>query len=58
MDYNVNEIKVDDLQEITVKIRDRLVSLANQIFSFIEVNGDFIKPEAMSLLEQLNRTLK
>ena len=57
-DYNVNEIKVDDLQEITVKIRDRLVNLANNIFSFIEANGEFIKPEAMSLLEQINRTLK
>lgn len=57
-DYNVNEIKVDDLQEITVKIRDKLVTLANQIFSFIEMNSDFIKPEALSLLEQLNRTLK
>lgn len=34
------------------------MNLANHIFSFIEANGEFIKPEAMSLLEQINQTLK
>ena len=37
-DYAVTELNGDAIQEITVKIRNRILNMANQIYAFIEVH--------------------
>jgi hypothetical protein len=41
--YDVKDLNNDDLQDVTVKIRDRLLAIANQLFVFIESHEGFIK---------------
>lgn len=46
-DYQINDIVDENLQEVTVAIRDRLLNIANGIFGFVEQHGDYIRPMTM-----------
>lgn len=46
-DYNIKDIKDENLQEVTVAIRDRLLAIANMIFVFIETHNEYIRPMTM-----------
>lgn len=44
-DYPVAEIRDENLQDVSVKLRDRLLNMANQLYQFVENHEEFIKPE-------------
>ena len=41
-----------------MKIRDRLLAVANQIFLFIEAHEGYIKPDIFDLLREINKTVQ
>lgn len=56
-DYHIKDIKDENLQEVTVAIRDRLLAIANGIFGFVEQHEDYIRPMTMDLLKHINKAV-
>lgn len=56
-DYHIKDIKDENLQEVTVAIRDRLLAIANMIFAFVETHEDYIRPMTMDLLKHINKAV-
>jgi len=43
-DYSIRELAEESMIEITSKLRDRLLAMANKIFIFVDSHDIYIKP--------------
>lgn len=57
-DYSVKELANENIQEISSKIRERLLVMSNKIFGFIETHENYIKPNTIDMLYQINKAVQ
>jgi len=56
-DYSVAELNDENIQQISVKIRERLLVMVNKIYSFWEAHEGYIRPSVFDLMQQINRAV-
>ena len=44
-DYSVSDMKDENLQHVSVSLKDRMLTISNTLYQFIENHEEFLKPE-------------
>lgn len=53
-DYKTNELMDESVCEQTIRIRERLLQIANQLYAFIDLHGVYIREEVSDLLNHIS----
>lgn len=56
-DYSVRELEDSKMIQITTMIRERLLAIANKIFTFVDTHESHIKPYVHNLLNMMNKAI-